>query len=191
MTKKSIWFAMATVALAIIGFASKAQAVGIDYRTLETSVPQKGTVALGNNTTNPEGWSYYNFSGNAGDKVTLNTRSINSELDPVLGVWEGLATDTDQFSSIYDVNNDDLSQIAFADNKIANPDSSGGNRASFTLPTTGGYTVAVTSHNSDSTTETLHEVPEPLTILGSLTAIGVGGFLKRKYSLKSQLEEKS
>jgi hypothetical protein len=33
-------------------------------------------------------------------------------------------------------------------------------------------------------------VPEPLTILGSLAAIGVGGFLRREYNRKNQLTKK-
>lgn len=189
MSQKIIWLAMATIASTIIGLASKAQAVSINYRTLEAGVSQKGTTSLGDNTRNSENWEYYNFFGEAGDRVTITAQSINSADDPALGVWEGLADNSDQFASIFDANNDDLSQIAFAYDEMT-PSLDEGNQASFTLPTSGGYTVAVTSYNRNSERETLHEVPEPLTILGSLTAICVGVFLKRKYSLKNQIEDK-
>lgn len=183
MSKKSIWFAMATVALTIIGFASKVQAVGIDYRTTEIGVPQKG-ISSGEQTLN-----YPGRIGDTNDLVSIPNRSIDSELDPTLEVWQDLATDTDKFSNIYDVNDDDLSQIAFVSNEIAMSIADESNQ-SFTLPTSEGYTIAVTPNNSNDTTK-ISDVPEPLTILGSLTAIGFGGFLKRKYSLKSHLEEKS
>ncbi len=188
MSRKIIWLAMATIASTIIGLASKAQAVSINYRTLEVGVSQKGTTSLGDNTHSSEDWEYYNFLGKAGDRVTITAKSINSADDPAFGVWEGLADNTDQFASIFDANNDDLSQIAFVYDEMT--PSLDENIASFTLPTSGGYTVAVTSLNGNSERETLHEVPEPLTILGSLTAIGVGVFLKRKYSPNNQIEDK-
>ena len=187
MSPKIIWLATATIASTIIGLASKAQAVSINYRTLEAGVSQKGTTSLGDNTRNSEGWEYYNFLGKAGDRVTITAKSINSADDPAFGVWEGLADNTDQFASIFDANDDDLSQIAFVYDEMAPSEE---NLASFTLPTSGGYTVAVTSLNGNYNEETLHEVPEPLTILGSLTAICVGVFLKRKYSPNNQIEDK-
>ena len=122
-----------------------------------------------------------------GDNVTIVARSIDSAVDPTLKNWEDLATDRDRFSNIFDSNDSELSQVAFADNETVELGLYGENQA-FTLPTKD-YTVALSDPNQDSTTETLKEVPEPLTILGSLTAIGIGGFLKRKYSLNSQLED--
>lgn len=190
MSQKIIWLAMATIISTIIGFASKAQAVGVNYQTLEAGVSQKGTTYLGDNTRNSVGWEYYNFFGSAGDRVTITAKSLNSQDDPAFGVWKGLANNTDNFSSIFDARDDDLSQIAFAYDEMTDYSSSEPNQVSFTLPTTGGYTVAVTSDNGNSDSQTLHEVPEPLTILGSLAAIGVGVFLKRKYGINSQTEDK-
>ena len=190
MSQKIIWLVMATIASTIMALTNKAQAVSINYRTLEAGVSQKGTTSIGDNTRNSEGWEYYSFSGKAGERVTITAKSIDSSDDPALGVWKGLADNTDEFSSIFDANDDDLFQIALAYDEIEDYSSSEGNQVSFTLPTTGGYTVAVTAHNQVSNEETLHEVPEPLTILGSLTAIGVGVFLKRKYGIKSQIEDK-
>lgn len=182
MSKKSIWFAMATFTLTIVGLASKAQAVGIDYRTLETGVSQEDAIY-----SNSKGSDDDRFSGNKGD-VTIVAKSIDSALDPTLKNWEDLATDTDRFSNVFDSNDSELSQVAFADNETVELGLYGENQTSFTLPTKD-YTVALSDPNKDSTTETLKEVPEPLTILGSLTAIGIGGFLKRKYSLNSQIKE--
>ena len=190
MSQKIIWLVMATIASTIMTLANKAQAVSINYQTIEAGVSQKGTTSIGDNTRNSEGWEYYRFFGLAGDRVTITAKTINSPDDPALGVWKGLADNTDEFSTIFDANDEDLSQIAFAYDEMDDYSSSEENQASFTLPTTGGYTVAVTSHNHNSNKETLHEVPEPLTILGSLTAIGVGVFLKRKYGIKSQIEDK-
>lgn len=190
MSQKIVWLAMATITSTIIGVASKAQAVSINYRTLEVGVAQKGTTSIGDNTRNSKNWTYYHFFGRAGDRVNITTNSLNSANDPALGVWKGLANNTEQFASIFNANDDDLSQIVFAYDKMANSSLNSKNQASFTLPTSGGYTVAVTSHNRNSNRETFHEVPEPLTILGSLTAIGVGVFLKRKYSSNNPIEDK-
>lgn len=190
MSQKIIWLAMATIASTIIGLANKAQAVSINYQTLEAGVSQKGITSLGNNTRNSKNWEYYHFFGRSGDRVTITAKSLNSPVDPAFGVWKGLADDSDRFSSVFDVNDDDLSQIAFAYDDSTDYSSSKPNQASFTLPTSGGYTVAVTSLNHNKK-QTLHEVPEPLTIFGSLTAIGVGVFLKRKYGINSQEDKHS
>ena len=139
---------MATIASAIVGWTNKAHAVSINYQTLETGVSQTGTTSFGDNTRNSVGWKYYNFFGKAGDRVTITAKSINSPIDPAFGVWKGLAYNTDNFSSIYDAKDDDLSQIAFAYDGIVDYSSSEPNQTSFTLPTTGGYTVAVTSVNN-------------------------------------------
>lgn len=191
MSQKIIWLAMATIASTVIGLANKAQAVSINYQTLEAGVAQRGTTSLGNNTRNSEDWKYYHFFGRSGDRVTITAKSINSPVDPAFGVWKGLANDSDRFSRVFDANDEELSQIAFVHDEMTDYSSSEPNQASFTLPTSGGYTVAVTSLNQNNNKQTLHEVPEPLTIFGSLSAIGVGVLLKRKYGINSQEDKHS
>ena len=177
--------AIATTATLITGVVNKAEAVSINYRTLDLDRPQTGTVAPGNNIFNSAGWDYFQFSGQQGESRTVTVRRTDRGLDPAFAIWEGLASDTSEFPSIFN-NGNTLRQVTFADDEIETSGPFGDPTSSFTLPSTGNYTLGITSFASDNSSEPFaYKVPEPLTILGSLTAIGVGALLKREYSRNS------
>ena len=170
--------------ITVLSAANSSSAVTINYTDLTVNTPIEGVVASGDNTDNPNGWDYYRFSGSAGQRLnlTLTARRINQALDPAFGVWEGTASDTSEFVDIFSDGNT-LSQIVFADDEIPNPGPFGDPTARLRIENDGFYTVGVTSFLSDPTSEPLaYRVPEPMTVLGSLAALGMGVALKRKYN---------
>ncbi len=187
MSQKSILLAAIVTAVGVAtGNVQQAEAVSINFRTLEVNEPQVGSVPSGNNVDNSANWEYFRFSGEQGESRTVTVRRIDQGLDPAFAVWEGLASDTAEFSSIFNDGNT-LRQIAFADDEIGTPGPFGDPRSRFLLPSTGDYTLGVTSFLSEDSSEPFaYRVPEPLTLLGSLAAIGMGVLLKREYSYQSE-----
>lgn len=102
-----------------------------DMNTLGTHVEAAGS------STDPLYWQYYNFSGNAGDVVTLYVQRTTPDLDPRSMLFEGLYSDTGDLTF--------SDNIANADDNVDDPFGScfGDPFIEITLPSDGDYTFAV------------------------------------------------
>lgn len=198
---KKLSMAAAGAAFLALGSVGSAQAAAItfDGNLLDGST-QTGSVQPGNNVSNPQGWDFWSFFGNAGDTATVTVRRLVGALDPALGVWFGTEADTSGYTSIFS-SGATTPLIAAADDNLAPalPGPFGDPQATFTLANTGFYTVGVSSFASNSTTALLpysisvqgsgHDVsvPEPASVLGLLavSALGAGSRLKRKQESKA------
>jgi hypothetical protein len=170
---------------------SVAQASPVSYRVLP--VGSDGfivdTVAAGNNIGTPSLWTYYLIEGMIGDRITLGGRRINPQLDLAFGVWDGLETDTGNFSSIFQ-DSQNFRLLAAADDEVPFEDGPFGDPlATFTLPRTGAYAVAFTSYLSGPTNRPLsfsaYAVPGPLPVMGVFTALGFSRRLRTRIKMSA------
>jgi hypothetical protein len=191
IVKKFSILAATTTAIAL-GAINSVQAAAVTFEgTLSYGSTQTGVVPGGDNTGNPSEWKFWSFSGNAGDVATVTVRRTVEALDPAFGVWFGTEADTSDYTDIFsDGATTPLVAVGDDDLPPAIPTGLwGDSEATFTLPNSGLYTIAVSSFASDPSTEPLgynislqssEPVPEPFTIAGTLLAGGIGIVLKRK-----------
>lgn len=86
---------------------------------------------------------FWRFSGAAGDTVTIAVRRIDFELDPIMSLYSGTTTADGRFF-LNDADWGGLVFLAIADDEVAHPGPGGDPLlASFSLPFTGNYTVAI------------------------------------------------
>ncbi|MFQ4144814.1 PEP-CTERM sorting domain-containing protein [Chlorogloeopsis sp. ULAP02] len=193
IVKKFSILAVTTTAIAL-GAINSVQAAAVTFEgNLSFGSTQTGAVPGGDNTGNPSEWKFWSFSGNAGDIATVTVRRAVAALDPAFGVWFGTEADTSDYTDIFaDGATTPLVAIGDDDLPPAIPAGLwGDSEATFTLPNSGLYTIAVASFASDPSTKPLRynisvqygePVPEPITIAGTLLAGGIGVVLKRKKS---------
>ncbi|NQT76841.1 MAG: hypothetical protein HQ565_03935 [Bacteroidetes bacterium] len=101
--------------------------------------------------SNPDAWTYYKFSGVAGDDIEINVVRITCEADPSYVLYFGTSESTDGISAMpYYHTNPDLTWITFRDDQLPRPDYCAGACFAYgdpgtdvTLPYTGWYTLAV------------------------------------------------
>jgi hypothetical protein len=185
----------ATATALTLGALHRAQAAAVTFEgNLSFGSTRTGIVPGGDNTGNPSAWRFWSFSGQAGDRATVTLRRTVDALDPVFGVWFGTETDTDNYTDIFS-DGATTPLVAYGDDELppATPNGLwGDSQATFTLPNSGLYTIAVASYASESTgdeplgykisLQNSENVPEPLTIAGTLLAGGIGVVLKKKKS---------
>lgn len=126
-------------------------AVPIIYTaTLYGGIPVIGSISQPNDEpSNPVGAVYYSFYANAGASVTVTGARLSGPYDMSFYILEGLYSDTDVF-------NGDLSSLGYIgagdDDLPPNiPGPYGDPQVSFSAPSTGFYTVAVTNYASNGT----------------------------------------
>jgi hypothetical protein len=101
LLKKSLMVA-ASVGCVAVGTLSSTSVFAATFNgSLINGQTQTGTVAPGDNTSNPNGWSFWQFLGNAGDSTTLTVRRLVGELDPAFGVWFGTESNISNYLSIF------------------------------------------------------------------------------------------
>jgi hypothetical protein len=199
------------------GFSEKSHAVGLDFEGLglnirdvipssygdiagQLDVTYRGVSALGNNSSFGDlqfwdnnysdlqnvAYSGIGITGEVGlapaEGYQVTLRSFD------LGAWRNV----DRGSQVY-VYNGDFSELLFSQNP-ANISGTTRSTFNFNLTSDNGFRIQwgpdAFNVGIDNIKYDVSPVPEPLTILGSLAAIGVGGFLKREYNRKNQLKEK-
>jgi hypothetical protein len=194
---------LATSVALLSVFATDSQAASINYEgTLSDGVSNSGSISSGGAYDDygayrdPEAARYWQFSGNAGDSVTLEVSRQEQDLDPALWVFEGTFSDTSTFGN--DIDYSDPGYLEFADDENwINSGPYGDPVANLTLPSTGDYTAIVTNYLSGpddggdgafdyqitaNGVDNVEDVPEPASILGLLTvgAVGFGTISRRK-----------
>ncbi|CCQ73005.1 conserved protein of unknown function [Magnetospira sp. QH-2] len=104
-----------------------------------------------NGLSSPSGWDFWTFTASAGDVVTVTNRRNEYYLDPIMGVWFGLESDTSAFSSLYSSTANAIS-IGGADDTLGNTFGGpyGDPQLIFTAAYTGLYMVATADHTAGS-----------------------------------------
>jgi len=200
LLKKSLMVA-ASVGCVAVGTLSSTSVFAATFNgSLINGQTQTGTVAPGDNTSNPNGWSFWQFLGNAGDSTTLTVRRLVGELDPAFGVWFGTESNISNYLSIFS-SSANTQLVASVDDNLSPAISGpfGDPQAAFTLGQTGVYTVAVSSFASSPSSDpfpysiTLNgsgatPVPTPA-LLPGLIGLGMGVLRKRKAEAAKQTSE--
>ncbi len=169
------------VALLLIAVVTPSAAVPIVYADfLSDGVTVVGSISQPNGQpANPVGAVYYAFYANAGASVTIIGRRLDGPYDMSFWVLQGLFADTDAFGG----NLANLGYIDFGDDQLPPnvPGPFGDPYSSFTAPSSGFYTVAVTNYASTGTPPYSFEltatgisaaaIPEPSAL--ALTGCGV------------------
>jgi len=135
-------------------------------------VVYEGTLAFGGtltatlkegNVTDPAKWALWRFSAPAGRLIELTVQRLSGAMDPLMGLWSGLESDTDAYASPVDLparisagtatvidsglSRDGLhsSNIGTGDDQLPPgvPGAFGDPRITVSLATAGDYTVAV------------------------------------------------
>lgn len=127
----------------------------------------------------PFSWTWFSFTGNAGDEVTITVRRLTGELDPIFGLWAGALNDTDELipdffegeAPFYDISESDANVDDVLVENITSDYIAGDNddqldpllkgpfedpQAAYVLPETGTYYIAVSDF--DSFSEDIEEV---------------------------------
>ncbi|MFO0947443.1 MAG: PEP-CTERM sorting domain-containing protein [Planctomycetota bacterium] len=110
-----------------------------------------GAVA-GDSHPTPSLWSYWTYTGLAGDMLRVTVRRTDGALDPIFAIWFGEETDTDDFFDMFS-DGVNATRIADADDELppALPGPYGDPTHFFILPFDGTYTIAIGDHTADST----------------------------------------
>jgi len=200
LLKKSLMAAASVACVAASTLSSTAASAATFNGSLTNGQTQTGTVAPGNNIGNSNGWSFWQFLGDAGDTATLTVRRLAGGLDPAFGVWFGTESNISNYSSIFS-NSANTPLVASADDELPPAISGpfGDPQTGFTLGSTGLYTIAVSSFASSPSNDpfpysiTLNgsgatPVPTPA-LLPGLIGLGVGVLRKRKAEAAKQTSE--
>ncbi|MEM8676160.1 MAG: PEP-CTERM sorting domain-containing protein [Cyanobacteria bacterium P01_G01_bin.67] len=151
---------LATVGAVLLATASIAEAVSIDYRDVYIS----GASVDG--FSNLGSWNYNQFASKAIKSKGDTVSRINSKLNSAHEVWSSYPNKASKFSNFSRNTRGYFTQYAFS------------------------YDAPKVKLSKQSGEPSAHKVPEPLTILGSVTAIGMGILLKRNYAIRNQLKSK-
>lgn len=133
---------------------------------------------------------FWRFSGTAGDSVTIAVTRTDFGLDPAFSLYFGTTTANGNLF-LNDADWGGLVYLAFADDQVAHPGPGGDPLlASFALPFTGNYTVAIGGIMSltngpynYSVTFSAVPIPEPATaamLLAGLALVAAGARKQRK-----------
>ncbi|MDA1075279.1 MAG: PPC domain-containing protein [Proteobacteria bacterium] len=115
--------------------AGQSAAVPIVYEgSLTSGVTVGGFINDPSQTGSPND-DFWSFSGTAGDVITLTGNRLHSDLDPAMRLYFGTGPDTAGLGAVIASADDNLAELAGFAGPFADP------RISFTLPTTGDYTV--------------------------------------------------
>lgn len=124
-----------------LALASTATAVPIVYEgVLTPGVTVGGFVKDPSRTGSPND-SFWKFSGNQGDVISLIVNRLNSALDPAMYLYSGVGNDTALLTLIA-VADDNYPELPGFSGPFADP------RIQITLPSTGQYTVQVWDYAS-------------------------------------------
>lgn len=142
-----------SVLLVSIVAAAGANAQIAPLGNLTNGATQVGTVSSASTTTSPSLWDWWIFQANAGDSITIEVDRLVAALDPVSAAWQGNATGA-AFGNFVDIfsSGAGFPQVGFGDDEDP-AFVPGGPWADplygFVAPTTGWYTVAVSSFASN------------------------------------------
>jgi MYXO-CTERM domain-containing protein len=172
--------ALTLLALSFAATAANAQVVINGDVTTSSGI---GAITTSGGTTgNPSAWTYWTFSANAGDNIDWQVNRLVGELDPVANVVMGNLAGAAFGGSIFDSTLMGLPNVSYSDDSDAPnvPGPWGDPHGFFVAPTTGVYTIAVSSYASADMPEGgyLHEVivtgstaPTP----GAAAVLALGG----------------
>ncbi len=172
----------------VLALAWPLSAVPITYGSnLYNGIPVVGTIHQPNGQpSNPIGAVYYWFFADAGSSVTVTGTRLSYHYDMSLWVFSGLYSDTSAFGTNFSTAHPGY--ITFGDDEIPSPGPYGDPLVTFSAPSTGFYTVAVTNFASSGVppyefqvvATGVSAIPEPQT--WGLLALGLAALaLRRRY----------
>lgn len=194
--KKTLVAAVSVTSSAIVMLSSESAFAATFNGTLINGETAIGTVDSAGYIDTPNSWSFWDFSGNAGDKVEVIVRRLVGGLDPAFGIWFGIESDVNDYSSIFE-DSANTSLVASADDELPPAISGpfGDPRASFILDQTGIYTIAVASYESESSGDLPYSIafsttpiPTPA-LLPGLIGMGVAALRKRKAEVSEEASQ--
>lgn len=182
-TLKRLAAAAATALAATLIAATPAQAVPVSYvgslapsgSVTDFATPDSGPFA------DASGWRFWTFNATFGQSVSIVVQRLVAALDPVIGVWFGQETDTDNYFGSMTTDSLFTTNVGFGDDEL--PANVAGGPAgdalvSFIAPASGTYVLAVADSTFTPTQisqlgyRVSLSVPEP----GSLALIGIAAF---------------
>ncbi len=115
----------------------------VNYLAQLCSTPLSATHQTVNSYFNADHWDFYNFTGDAGDAVSIHVARTSPGMDPGLSLFSGTTTSTT--GVYYYAGGPDMTWLAFADDNTADPFNScyDDPTVNIVLPSTGNYTLAV------------------------------------------------
>lgn len=181
----------AAIAVGVAGLhAGAAQAVPITY---QGSLQSYGSaVDNANADSGPfgdaSGWRFWTFEAGFGQSISITVDRLVGALDPVIGVWFGTETDTDNYFG--DMTSSSLlsTLVGFGDDERApNVAGFGGDPlVNFIAPSAGTYVIAVADHfaQATSTGELQYRItlaiPEPAALTLGAAALGALALGRRR-----------
>jgi hypothetical protein len=159
---------------------------------VEANGTLQGNLGLSNNALDIGGTAYEGsgikntINATAGDRLTFNWKFLTNEVDSTFNDFAFLSVDN-TIIQLANVSNATITSSTF-DKETAVTS------YTYTFPNTAAYNVAfgvvdvgdyTTSSGLEISNANIEPVPEPITIMGSLVALGFGGCLRRRFGKKS------
>ncbi len=151
------------IGLLVVALAAGAAHAQVVIDADVTFAPGIGAITAGGTTNNtPSEWTYWTFFATAGDALEIEVNRLVGELDPVAAIVEGDLTGATFGGNIFSDPIMGLDVVGYSDDTDpANiPGPYGDPHAYFLAPSTGVYTICVSSYASDVIPEEgyVHEV---------------------------------